>query len=134
MWNAICSGPDISTTLLNAFWKMIHCLNALSNENGRLVNLRWNDLCLSSDSPSMHKYKVFFHQFSLNVHEALSTALLMSLFDFNSIPDRHNNSIIAIPYPSVLISSLNDTGGIMNAVAFAELGFHSCTTLFWNFE
>ena len=36
---------------------------------------------------------------------------------------------IAIPYPSVLISSLSDTGGINKALASTDLGFHCFITV-----
>ena len=124
----MCSGPEIGTTLLNTFWKTIACRKAWSYETGKFANFCSNCLYRSNESPSMQRYNDFPSHPSLSCQIFTSSEWPTAC----STPDSQSVSMRAIPYPSVFISSRNETGGIIIAVALMDSGFHSWTTLSWN--
>ena len=87
-----------------------------------------NDRCLSRDKPSMQRYNVLSSQSFTKTHDSPPIPHILCI----NMPDKHNSSMIAIPYLFVLISSRNETDGIMNEVHSFAFGFRSSTILDWN--
>ena len=92
------------------------------------MSFLWKYRWRSSDNPSIHRCTFLFSQL---LHSSHDSTLCSDTSCINK-PERQSISIIAIPYPFVLILSLRETGGIINKVALLDSGFHRCTIFCWN--